>query len=161
MRISLAVPTLLVLCAMGCSKVSPGAAARGGHETFTLSEADTLIAQTIDPGPDQGTPPEFTADNAVVNSEVFQAADIPAASVSPDLPNMMIIQTSLKNLGLYQGELDGKIGPQTREAIRKFQRQNNLVVDGKVGPKTWALLKQGLPEEPSLNRPVSPPRASE
>jgi peptidoglycan hydrolase-like protein with peptidoglycan-binding domain len=33
------------------------------------------------------------------------------------------------------------MGKQTREAIRSFQRANNLVVDGKVGKKTWEILR--------------------
>ncbi|MFY9402151.1 MAG: peptidoglycan-binding domain-containing protein, partial [Candidatus Omnitrophota bacterium] len=39
------------------------------------------------------------------------------------------------------GKIDGRMGKQTREAIRSFQRANNLVVDGKVGKKTWEILR--------------------
>jgi peptidoglycan hydrolase-like protein with peptidoglycan-binding domain len=35
---------------------------------------------------------------------------------------------------------DGIVGPQTRGAIRRFQRANGLVVDGIVGPQTLAAL---------------------
>jgi peptidoglycan hydrolase-like protein with peptidoglycan-binding domain len=35
---------------------------------------------------------------------------------------------------------DGIVGPQTRGAIRRFQRANGLVVDGVVGPQTLAAL---------------------
>jgi hypothetical protein len=35
---------------------------------------------------------------------------------------------------------DGIVGPQTRRAIRRFQRANGLVVDGVVGPQTLAAL---------------------
>jgi murein L,D-transpeptidase YcbB/YkuD len=51
------------------------------------------------------------------------------------------IQTALKNAGLYKGDIDGKIGKNTEEAIKEFQKANNLHVDGKVGKKTWDLLK--------------------
>lgn len=54
------------------------------------------------------------------------------------------VQKALKRAGYYQGSIDGKIGPRTMEAIRKFQRDSALNVDGKVGPKTWSLLKQYL-----------------
>jgi peptidoglycan hydrolase-like protein with peptidoglycan-binding domain len=37
--------------------------------------------------------------------------------------------------------VDGKMGKQTRKAVRDFQRANGLVVDGKVGKKTWSLLE--------------------
>jgi peptidoglycan hydrolase-like protein with peptidoglycan-binding domain len=51
------------------------------------------------------------------------------------------IQQALKNAGLYDGSIDGKIGPKTKRAIEEFQRQNDLQVDGKVGQKTWEKLK--------------------
>ncbi|MCG3175586.1 MAG: hypothetical protein MOGMAGMI_00519 [Candidatus Omnitrophica bacterium] len=54
------------------------------------------------------------------------------------------IQTALKNAGLYNGKIDGKIGPASRRAIETFQRNNGLGVDGKVGPKTWAVLEAYL-----------------
>ncbi|PIQ87792.1 MAG: hypothetical protein COV73_02265 [Candidatus Omnitrophica bacterium CG11_big_fil_rev_8_21_14_0_20_43_6] len=46
------------------------------------------------------------------------------------------IQTALKNAGYFQGEVDGKMGKQTRQAIRDFQKANNLQVDGRVGKNT-------------------------
>lgn len=54
------------------------------------------------------------------------------------------IQTALKNAGFYKGTVDGKLGKGTRRAIRKFQKANNLPVDGKVGLKTWEVLKEYL-----------------
>ena len=35
---------------------------------------------------------------------------------------------------------DGVMGPQTRRAIRRFQRANGLTVDGVIGPQTLAAL---------------------
>ena len=51
------------------------------------------------------------------------------------------IQTALKNAGYYQGAIDGKMGKNTRQAIKDFQKANNLPADGKVGKKTWLALK--------------------
>ncbi len=60
-----------------------------------------------------------------------------------ELPSINI-QEALKNAGYYQGSLDGKIGPGTREAIRSFQNDNGLDADGVVGRRTWAKLKGHL-----------------
>lgn len=46
------------------------------------------------------------------------------------------IQKDLKRLGYYKGPIDGKYGPQTKAAVRAFQKANGLVADGKYGPMT-------------------------
>ena len=55
-------------------------------------------------------------------------------------PTNQQIQEALKNAGLYDGKVDGSIGPKTKKAIEAFQTQNGLTADGKVGAKTWAKL---------------------
>jgi outer membrane murein-binding lipoprotein Lpp len=59
-------------------------------------------------------------------------------------PNVKQIQIALRNAGFEPGPADGKMGRQTRDAIKAFQRAHNLPADGKAGKKTWALLKQYL-----------------
>lgn len=54
------------------------------------------------------------------------------------------IQVALANAGFDPGEADGKIGRKTRDAIKAFQKANNLRADGRVGKKTWDLLKEYL-----------------
>lgn len=50
------------------------------------------------------------------------------------------IQQKLKNWGYYTGSVDGIYGSQTQNAVRKFQRDNGLTVDGIAGPKTLSYL---------------------
>ena len=59
-------------------------------------------------------------------------------------PNVRQIQNALQNAGYNPGAIDGKMGKQTRDAIKAFQKANNLAEDGKVGGKTWSLLKEYL-----------------
>lgn len=56
-------------------------------------------------------------------------------------PSTTEIQQALKNAGFYQGAMDGKMGPMTREAIKELQRVHGLSDDGVVGRQTWAKLK--------------------
>lgn len=51
------------------------------------------------------------------------------------------LQNILKILGLYTGKIDGIYGPNLRNAIFKFQKQNKLIEDGIVGPRTWLVLR--------------------
>ena len=53
-------------------------------------------------------------------------------------------QLALKNAGYDPGTIDGRMGKQTREALRAFQKANNLTVNGKADKKTWALLGEYL-----------------
>jgi outer membrane murein-binding lipoprotein Lpp len=58
--------------------------------------------------------------------------------------DVKMIQTALKNAGYFQNVVDGKMGRKTRQAVREFQKANNLHVDGKVGKNTWIILKEYL-----------------
>ncbi len=58
------------------------------------------------------------------------------------------IQTALRKAGFYKGAVDGKLGPQTKEAIRAFQKSNGLKADGIVGKATWQVLARYLSEAP-------------
>ena len=51
-----------------------------------------------------------------------------------------LMQERLKELGYYNGSVDGDFGGGTEEAVRLFQRQNGLDVDGSAGKMTFALL---------------------
>ena len=54
------------------------------------------------------------------------------------------IQKALKKAGYYNGAIDGKVGPGTRDAIAAFQKDNGLKADGVCGRGTWAKLKSYL-----------------
>ena len=50
------------------------------------------------------------------------------------------IQQKLKNWGYYSGSVDGIYGTQTVNAVKYFQRKNNLSVDGIAGKNTLAAM---------------------
>ena len=60
-------------------------------------------------------------------------------------PEIERIQIKLKELGHYQGSLDGDFGGGTLRAVKAYQRYRGLKVDGIVGPETWASLFDGEP----------------
>ena len=54
--------------------------------------------------------------------------------------DILAYQQRLKKLGYLTTEPDGKFGPDTREAVQRFQEANGLIVDGYIGPTTAAAL---------------------
>ncbi len=66
---------------------------------------------------------------------------IPAARVTLSPKK---IQVALKAAGYYAGPVDGKIGAQTRDAVKAFQKAKGLSPDGVVGSKTAAALARVL-----------------
>lgn len=53
---------------------------------------------------------------------------------------VQMIQQRLNLRGYDCGHADSKFGPRTDAAVRRFQMDHGLLVDGIVGPKTWAAL---------------------
>jgi YVTN family beta-propeller protein len=86
----------------------------------------------------------------IINS-VSPALALKRGDVSPEVAQ---IQKTLKDAGYYRGRATGFYGSLTAAAVKKFQADNNLKVDGIVGPQTLSALKIG-PEnaksEPDAN----------
>ena len=51
------------------------------------------------------------------------------------------IQSGLASLGYDPGPADGKIGPKTQAAIRKFQADNQIAVTGQPSAELWSTIK--------------------
>jgi hypothetical protein len=58
-------------------------------------------------------------------------------------PEVSHIQTRLTELHFYAGPIDGDFGGGTESAVKGFQKQQHLDVDGRVGPATFAALFAG------------------
>lgn len=54
------------------------------------------------------------------------------------------VQQALTFLGYSPGAIDGIFGPLTNEAVRRFQADQRIAVDGIVGPETIAALNAEL-----------------
>ncbi|MDI6878156.1 MAG: spore cortex-lytic enzyme [Desulfitobacteriaceae bacterium] len=57
-------------------------------------------------------------------------------------PEVKELQTRLAQLGYVVGPLDGKFGPKTDQAVRRFQQEHGLKVDGVAGAQTIKELKR-------------------
>lgn len=65
-------------------------------------------------------------------------------------PAVRLAQNRLNMRGLEPGSIDGLFGNKTHRAVKRYQDERDLVVDGIVGPKTWARL-----DPPTIQRGAS------
>lgn len=56
------------------------------------------------------------------------------------------MQESLSALG-YDVRVDGFFGPETQDAVKAFQKDHDLAVDGLVGAMTWRALRKAVEEK--------------
>ena len=104
------------------------------QELMSMKSLSALNSTTIIP-----SSPAVQSKSKEVDPVVAAQLD-PLPPAGPYKPSGYEIQTALKNAGYYNGTVDGKVGPMTKEAVEEFQKANSLEADGKVGPKTWVLL---------------------
>jgi peptidoglycan hydrolase-like protein with peptidoglycan-binding domain len=97
--------------------------------------------------------------SAAASTDVNEPAMASAPAEVTGKPTSKEIQTALKNAGLYDGKIDGTIGPKTKKAIEAFQTQNGLKADGKVGRKTWKMLSAYLNKPAEVANPSADSQA--
>jgi hypothetical protein len=86
-------------------------------------------------------PYDYTVDGSDSVPEQYQTS-VPASD-----PTVTNVQTQLQQLGYYNGPIDGLFGPTTRDALARYQTDNNLNVTGSLSPDT--LQSFGLPAQAS------------
>lgn len=91
-------------------------------------------------------------DTGVVNNETWEMLRMytePAAVPISNYPTIGIgssgsyvrdLQTKLKALLYYTGDVTGEFDLETETAVKRFQLNNELTADGKVGNQTWSLI---------------------
>ena len=120
------------------------------------SSTDSGAAATPTPVPTGGTivfnqtTPEPGAENTIQTVTATTAgpaaATTPAAATPSPTPKTMrlgfqgeavrTVQRKLKELGYYNGSIDGDFGEATDKALKAVQKANGLTADGKVGEQT-------------------------
>jgi len=132
---SLVMALLLIIFISGCVSFPEN------EKYSALEERVTKIEERVD---------KIEGGNAKLEEELQTTESKPSPKKKIDkmetpqkiirFPSNEDIQIALKNAGFYDGEIDGQIGTKTRNAIKEFQKQNDLEVDGVVGRNTWEVL---------------------
>lgn len=69
----------------------------------------------------------------------YPASELAVVRLGSDGGGVYLLQQKLTNRGINVG-MDGNFGPLTEAAVRLFQQEKGLTVDGIVGKATWAAL---------------------
>ena len=78
-----------------------------------------------------------------------------STSSSGDAATIRSVQTMLKALKYYTGEITGNVGTKTKAAIKQFQKEYHLTADGIAGPLTIAKLESVYNEKGGSSSSVS------
>lgn len=131
---SLCLASALVLSACGSSEgdrtaSGAGIGAAGGAVVGAVTGLSILEGAVI--GAAVGGATGYFTDEDTVNlgDPIWEDDDGSAGSQSSVVTR---VQGGLAQLGYNPGPVDGKPGPQTSEAIREYQRDHGLLVDGRA-----------------------------
>ena len=80
---------------------------------------------------DDGSGDTIRNDNVDISSD---AVKLVRGASGPDVSQL---QTQSQSLGYYNGEIGGNFGQKTEAAVRAFQQDNHLVVDGWAGTQVF------------------------
>lgn len=81
----------------------------------------------------------LTADG-IVGPRTWARLDPPTVREGSKGPSVTLLQQLLTDYGYVVDAIDGDFGANTEAAVREFQGDYGLEVDGIVGPKSWAAL---------------------
>ncbi len=96
-----------------------------------------------------GEPTQQLLDKIRFNRRVAEVAAAPAPSIEPTpkekepvSKDVQLVQSGLAELGYSPGPVDGVLGEQTRQAIRKFEQDRRLVETGQISPRLLRELRK-------------------
>jgi peptidoglycan hydrolase-like protein with peptidoglycan-binding domain len=112
----------LALTAMASLAICPNAVARS-IENSIPDTAPTLAQQIPAPG-----------------GANMPSGDLPRLVEGMDGTAVTMLQVMLRDLGFYDGIIDGNFGPKTAASARAAQAEYDLVQDAVIGSVSWPIL---------------------
>jgi len=118
----------------------------GGHFHISYEKGIEVMDKRV-MTPINYTIPIVTLKNIDINQPEIKDIDFRVIGIGSRGKDVEFVQSVLDDLGYDLGihGIDGKFGPDTKNAVKKYQKDNNLKVDGTVGPETYdSIFKIGL-----------------
>ena len=104
----------------------------------SCTSIQNLEQETSDSRPQDS---EVTRTIALGTTTTLQVGCVQDSNKDRELETTENLQEFLKEYGFYTVEVDGRFGPQTETALRNFQKEVGIIVDGKFGEETINKMK--------------------
>ena len=123
--------------------IGEGAEMCCAHREYCLPKGRKIDPHTIDMDEFRRNVAAIMNGTAVIPGPIpnNDPAGRPTLRRSATANPLFLVRELQKKLGFAEAQVDGDFGPLTEAAVRRFQRDHDLVPDGIVGPKTWAVLE--------------------
>jgi peptidoglycan hydrolase-like protein with peptidoglycan-binding domain len=168
-RLAAGATALVVLAALtGCSvDAGSGAAAASSSAPPTTAAASPAPGTTTSTPPTTPSPagsptetPTSTPTPSASRTPTESPSPTPSATPTPVPRTTLVLgdsgdrvqalQKRLSELGYWLGDVDGRFGPLTQQAVYALQKTARITRDGIVGPNTLRALEQGVRPSASI-----------
>jgi peptidoglycan hydrolase-like protein with peptidoglycan-binding domain len=117
---------------------SPAPTAAQTPSTGTLQTATPPAASKM-----QQTTPSMSSNSRSDNPDMANTSQSGGDWGRVSRADVQQIQQKLQQQGLYHGKIDGLVGPDTKQALRAYQRENGLPATATLDPQTLSSLNGG------------------
>lgn len=101
---------------------------------------DSLFGAKTEKAVKQYQGDRLLSNDGIVGPKTWARLDPPTVKNGSHGDAVKLLQQTLSDFGYDAGPVDGAFGPKTEKAVKEFQTDFGLTVDGIAGPKTWAML---------------------
>jgi murein L,D-transpeptidase YcbB/YkuD len=150
------------------AKAVPHAAAAAKTGTAKASATKSAATKSVASRPAASKTGSQTASKTGTKSRRTVVARRPPTQQQPTTDRFKEIQQALADKGYFQGPVDGAWNPGSVDALKRFQKDQNLDPDGKIGSLSLIALglgpKRGIASAqpaPSSGEPIEAPPAAQ
>jgi peptidoglycan hydrolase-like protein with peptidoglycan-binding domain len=126
-------------------KGSKGAAVKLAQKRLVMryydpGPIDSLFGAKTEKAVKQYQGDRLLSNDGIIGPKTWARLDPPTVKNGSSGEAVKLAQQLLTDYGYDPGSVDSAFGPKTEKAVKQFQTDFGLTVDGIVGPKTWAML---------------------
>jgi hypothetical protein len=158
-----AILAIVALAALASSSLgaTPAKSKKKRHPTTTSSSTPVRKRAGVAKTPVKGS--KTTVATGKRKGKATKAAVARSYQQAPSQDRYREIQQALTTKGYFHGEANGEWGPESIDALKRFQTDQNLMPDGKIGSLSLIALGLGpkrLTAKSDASTPAPPPAAT-